>query len=93
MKDVKFLYVASDADHMVSELTQALSRHPVEVHRMETPEPHVDLAILAMANHFVGNCISSYSAFVKRERDVRGLPSSFWAFPTEKKSQSSHDEL
>lgn len=53
----------------------------VTVHKLANPEPHVDLAILARANYFIGNCISSFTAFAKRERDVSGLPSGFWAFP------------
>lgn len=63
----------------------------VEIHKMEDPNPHVELAILGQANHFVGNCISSFTAFVKRERDVRGFKSTFWGFPEEKRK--TKDEL
>ena len=78
---IRAVFVASDSNHMLGELNDALKRMDVTVVRHPDGNPHLDLAILGRANHFIGNCISSYSAFVKRERDANGFPSSFWAFP------------
>lgn len=93
--EVKSVFVASDANHMISELTNALSRMDISVHKLQEDDPYLDLAILGQSNHFIGNCISSYSAFVKRERDTHGFPSYFWSFPKEKERQQTkpHEEL
>jgi peptide-O-fucosyltransferase len=66
----------------------------VAVKKLNEDNPHLDLAILGRANFFIGNCISSFSAFVKRERDVNGFPSMFWGYPPRHGGQSiNHDEL
>ncbi|KAK9882489.1 hypothetical protein WA026_021831 [Henosepilachna vigintioctopunctata] len=90
---IKSIYVASDSNHMIVDLNEALKRMKVEVFKYPESNPHVDLIILGRANHFIGNCISSFSAFVKRERDVHKFPSSFWAFPKDKGRGHIHDEL
>ncbi|KAL1124708.1 hypothetical protein AAG570_001332, partial [Ranatra chinensis] len=94
-KDVKSIVVASDNNHMIKELTEAFKRMEISVHKANGSSVHVELAILGRANHFIGNCISSFTAFVKRARDVRGLPSEFWAFPPPPPVVASkmHEEL
>lgn len=94
-KAIKSIFVASDSNHMIDDIKSALKRMKIHVFKYNKSSSHVDLAILGKSNHFIGNCISSFSAFVKRERDARGFPSSFWAFPTEKsgKYTSKRDEL
>lgn len=93
--DVKAVFVASDNNYMINELTKALARMEVKVYRQDQPaSPHLDLAILGRANYFIGNCISSFSAFVAREREVKGFPTYFWGFPTERSLSSiTHEEL
>ncbi|KAG7196660.1 hypothetical protein KM043_015997 [Ampulex compressa] len=91
--DIKSVFVASDNNYMIDELRKALARMKVEVYRQEPPvSPHLDLAILGRANYFIGNCISSFSAFVAREREVKGFPTFFWGFPPERSSMQ-HEEL
>lgn len=87
----KSIFVASDFNHMIDKLNTVFKKMSVTAHKLPVDDPHLDLAVLGLANHFVGNCVSSYTAFVKRQRDVSGFPSSFWAYPTHVKP--SHNEL
>lgn len=77
---IKSIFVASDNDYMINELNDALKRLKITSYRMREKNPHFDLIILEKSNLFIGNCISSFSAFVIRSRNVRGFPSAFWAF-------------
>ncbi|XP_074654626.1 GDP-fucose protein O-fucosyltransferase 1-like [Tubulanus polymorphus] len=88
------LFVASDHDYMIEDFEKYFKnmKPKVSVVRRFPTEPHVDLAILGSADHYIGNCVSSFSAFAKRERDVNSLPSSFWAFPRPA-TKKSKDEL
>ena len=88
----KSIFVASDHDHMIEKFNKAFVKEGITAQKLDIDNPHLDLAILSYSNHFIGNCVSSFSAFVKRERDhVFGVSSSFWAFPNYVKP--SHHEL
>jgi len=93
------VFVASDNDFMLATLRSKLANMGVTVARVGengdsmSPQPHLDLAILSRSNFFIGNCVSSFTAFVKRLRDVDGLPSGFWAFPAAVMKEFRHNEL
>ena len=90
---VNHLFIATDKPAMLENLKNKLkkSNPDVKVLWRVDAKPHVDLAILTKAKHFIGNCVSTFSAFVTRYRLTRGthLPNTFWAF----KGKTRHLEL
>lgn len=78
MTNAKFIYVATDKNPMIKDLEEHLSKQNVKVFHMDPHLPWVDLYVLSQSHHFIGNCVSSFTSFAKRARDVTGKPSSFW---------------
>ena len=75
--NIKNIYVATDQNPMKTEITKNIEN--VNVIHHDPWLPIIDLAILARSEYFIGNCVSSFTSFVKRERDVKGKPSLFWS--------------
>lgn len=71
------VFVASDVAGEKHELQQKLGTR-ITTYYLSPAHPQLDLMLLAKADHFVGNCVSSFTAFVKRERDLKGKPSDFF---------------
>ncbi|KJH46829.1 hypothetical protein DICVIV_07104 [Dictyocaulus viviparus] len=63
------VFVSSDRDHMIKDFNKALQTYKVKIHRLIPDDPLLSLAIFAKADHFIGNCISTFSHFARRERD------------------------
>jgi len=81
-KTVRNIYVATDKHPMINEIKEHFKTEIPDLNIVHyDPYPIIDLAILSKSDFFIGNCISSFTSFVKRERDYnQNLPSMFWAF-------------
>ncbi|CAJ0571641.1 unnamed protein product, partial [Mesorhabditis spiculigera] len=64
----KSVYVTSDKDFMVLPLGEALAAYDIKVSTLKEENPHVALAILQESDHFIGNCISTFTSIVTRHR-------------------------
>ncbi|CAH1786153.1 unnamed protein product [Owenia fusiformis] len=85
------IFVATDDKPMLDKISKHLKSMKVKIVQHLPADPHVDLAILGKADHYIGNCVSTFSAFAKRERDSTGKSSSFWGF--ERQDFTGHTEL
>ena len=81
-KTVKNIYIATDKSPMIKEINTHFKKLIVDLNVVyhDPLLPLIDLIILGKSEYFIGNCVSSFTSFVKRERDINKLKSSFWAF-------------
>ena len=86
---VSHVFVASDSDHMLGEFRNRFSGAGVEFTKLTEDDFLLDLVILELSELFIGNCVSSFTAFVKRSRDVAGRPSGFWGFREQREEGKS----
>ncbi|NP_001091922.1 protein O-fucosyltransferase 1 precursor [Strongylocentrotus purpuratus] len=74
----KHVFIATDKFSYQKELKEMFGDE-VKVHHLDPHMPQIDLIILGQSEFFIGNCVSSFTSFVKRERDGNGKPSTFWS--------------
>ena len=69
---LKKLLIATDSQSYLTEFREFLGSDYV----VANPNPHlpvVDAYLLANSRHFIGNCVSSFSSFVTRQRQFHNL--------------------
>lgn len=81
-KSIRHIYIATDKDPMLNEIKNRLNGivNNLNVVFHDPWLPILDLAIMTKSDYFIGNCVSSFTSFVKRDRDINNKESTFWTF-------------
>lgn len=79
-KQIRNVYIATDHRPLLNEI-RAHFKDKMNLNLVHHDPwlPLIDLSVLARADYFIGNCMSSFTSYVKRERDIHGLDSYFWS--------------
>jgi len=89
------LYIATDNNPMVETFKRELKKLKISVfdrqHTNEIDDPLIDVALLSNADYFIGNCVSTFSAFVRRHRESNSSPVAFFGIDYTVKRK--HEEL
>jgi len=77
---IEAIYISTDSDSMVEEFKKKFKSL-----KIYSPGPEgdfkVDLCVMEMASHWIGNCVSTFSAAVSRTREIRKESVEYWGFP------------
>jgi len=77
---VNAIFISTDSDAMVAAFQKKFKKLKVY-----SPGPEsdfkVDLCVMEMASHWIGNCVSTFSAYVTRSREIWKSSVEFWGFP------------
>ncbi|CAF1320912.1 unnamed protein product [Adineta steineri] len=95
------LYIAADGDHMMEKFRKRFGKkYGVKIIKYERPSSqsegeaaHIDLYILSVAKHAIVNCPSTFSAFAKRQRDVRDKLTDFWGIENSQLTNEPNSDL
>nr|XP_039255349.1 GDP-fucose protein O-fucosyltransferase 1-like [Styela clava] len=82
------IFIATDEDPMIKELSET----GLQLVKYDENYPIADLAILTMADAFIGNCVSTFTSFVVRDREVKDMPNYFFSFDHQH-AKIIHDDL
>lgn len=72
------MFVATDDKDLMHRFRREIKE--VKFTRLKENNPQLDLCIMGKADHTILNCVSTFSAFAKRQRDVENKTTEFWAF-------------
>jgi peptide-O-fucosyltransferase len=73
------VFIGTDADDYRSQIEATLAD---DIRVVRGGAPQLDLYVFGQADLFIGNCISSFTAFAVRERRVNGRRSMFFGLDT-----------
>ncbi|XP_001199864.2 GDP-fucose protein O-fucosyltransferase 1 isoform X2 [Strongylocentrotus purpuratus] len=89
-KETRTIFIATDHVSMQDDLQRDFP--DLNVVTMDPERPQLDMYVLGEADHFIGNCISAFTAFVRRHRDDAQLETRYFGM-RQTKQNAIHDEF
>lgn len=76
---ISYVVVLTDKYPLLHEIEANLAHLKVKAFHIDPDIPQYDIIIATRAELFIGNCVSSFTAFIRRERDLlHNRPSTYF---------------